>query len=171
MLPVVGWIVIGLPLSMASSSIGSGLRAHVELGLPLAGQKNVPNGAKILLLPLPGRMSGSVFQVMLVSLQVLLLSKSNSNMPAAILLKLPLLGCWPAVATLEKSDRETDVTTQLPAPNVESNPARNPDASKRSSVSSVRGWAAVGAASSIAPRVPKFASGWPDETKVSASAG
>src|SRR6516162_8170853 len=127
MLPVVGWIVIGLPLSMASSSIGSGLSVHVELRLPLAGQKNVPNGARVLPLPLPGRMSGSVFHVMLVSLQVLLLSKSSSNMPAAILLKLPLLGCWPAVATLECSVRVTEVAIQSPAPNAESNSARNAD--------------------------------------------
>src|SRR5690242_1638162 len=108
---------------MAFTRFASRFRVHVELALPLAGQKNVPSGVCELLFPLPGRIVGSVFQVMAFSFQLLLLSKSNSKLPAAIRLKLALPGCWPAVGTLEKRVNETQVTTQPSAPKSESSAA------------------------------------------------
>ena len=75
------------------------------------------------------------------------------------------------MATLENSVSVTEVTVQLPAPKSASKLACKPAVSKRSSVSSVRGCAAVGAAISIAPCVPKPVLGWPEETNVSAPTG
>src|SRR5882724_13641078 len=80
----------------------AGLSVQVELATPAASQNCVPRGVNVLPLLLPGRILGIVFQVIASSPQSLLPSRSNSNPPAAILLKLALLGCWPALATLEK---------------------------------------------------------------------
>ena len=108
MLPVVGWpkIVTASPVWIFCASAESLPSDQVELPEPLAGQKKFPSGVSVLVLPAPGRMAGSVFQVMPFSLQLLLPSRSNSKPPAAMRLKLPLPGCcrrWPRWKTASAS--------------------------------------------------------------------